>query len=52
MDKKIKDKIQSIKDDKTSFKEYIKCFCESPKAEELFKNNEEFKRLKNKSKKE
>ena len=52
MNKRIKDKIKTIKDDKTSFKEYIKCFCASPKAEEEFKNNDEFKRLKSKIKKE
>lgn len=52
MDKKIKEKIQTIKEDRRSFKEYIKCFCDSPKAEELFKNNDEFKRLKKETKKE
>ena len=46
MDNKIKEKINEIKDDKTSFKEYIKCFCKAEKAEELFSNNDEFKRLK------
>ena len=44
---KIKQIINKNKKDKNIYKEYIKCFCESEKAEELFKETEEFKNLKN-----
>lgn len=50
MDKRMKDMIKTIKEDKKSFKKYIKSFCDSEKAQELFKNNDEFKRLQEKSK--
>ena len=43
MDNKIKVKIESLKKDKSSFKEYIANFCNINKANELFKNNKEFK---------
>lgn len=46
MDNKIKVKIESLKKDKSSFKEYIVNFCNINKANELFKNNKEFKILK------
>lgn len=46
MDNKIKVKIESLKKDKSSFKEYIANFCIINKANELFKNNKEFKSLK------
>lgn len=46
MDNKIKVKIESLKKDKSSFKEYIANFCNINRANELFKNNKEFKSLK------
>ena len=46
MDNKIKVKIESLKKDKSSFKEYIANFCYINRANELFKNNKEFKSLK------
>ncbi len=51
---KVKKVIEKNKKDKDIFVEYIKCFCESEKANELFKENEEFTKLKNsiKNKKE
>ncbi len=48
MIEKLKDKIDENKNDKTSYKKYIKSFCDSKKANELFNNNEEFKKLKEK----
>ena len=39
--------INKNKKDKDVYKEYIKCFCENEKSNELFKDNEEFKELKN-----
>ena len=45
MIEKIKQKIDENKKDKRSFKEYIKSFCSSDKAKELFEDNEEFKKL-------
>ena len=45
---KIKNIINKNKKDKEVYKEYIKCFCESEKANELFKDNNEFKELKSK----
>ena len=51
---KVKKVIEKNKKDKDIFVEYIKCFCESEKANVLFKENEEFTKLKNsiKNKKE
>lgn len=46
MDNKIKVKIESLKKDKSSFKEYIANFCNIDRANELFKNNKKFKSLK------
>ena len=46
MDNKIKVKIESLKKDKSSFKEYIANFCNIDNANELFKNNKKFKSLK------
>lgn len=46
MDRKIKEKINSLKKDKSTFKQYISSFCNINKSQELFKNNKEFKRLK------
>ncbi len=46
MDNKIKVKIESLKKDKSSFKEYIANFCNINIANELFKNNKKFKSLK------
>ncbi len=46
MNNKIKVKIDSLKKDKSIFKEYIANFCNIEKANELFKNNKEFKSLK------
>ena len=47
---KIKKKIDENKKDRKTFKEYIKSFCETEKAKELFENDDEFKRLKELSK--
>lgn len=46
MDNKIKVKIELLKKDKSSFKEYIANFCNINRANELFKNNKTFKSLK------
>lgn len=46
MDNKIKIKIESLKKDKSSFKEYIANFCNIDRANVLFKNNKKFKSLK------
>lgn len=46
MENKIKNKIDSLKKDKSIFKEYVADFCNIDKANELFKNNKEFKSLK------
>ena len=48
----IKKRIDLNKKDKTAYKEYIKSFCDSEKAKELFKNNSDFKNLKKEKKKE
>ncbi len=45
MEEQIKNKIDELKKDKSSYKKYIKSFCESEKAKELFKNNDEFNKL-------
>ena len=45
MIEEIKKRIDKNKKDKTVYKEYIKSFCESEKAKELFKNNKEFQNL-------
>ena len=42
---KIKKIIDKDKNDKEVYKEYIKSFCESEKAKELFKNDDDFKDL-------
>lgn len=46
MIEKIKNKIDENKKDKSSYKKYIKSFCDSKKANELFSKNEEFNSLK------
>ena len=46
MIEKIKEKINKDKKDKDNYKEYIKSFCNSKKAKELFKSNEDFNKLK------
>lgn len=46
MNDKIKMKIESLKKDKSTFKQYISSFCNISKSQELFKNNKEFKALK------
>ena len=46
MVEEIKKRIDKSKNDKTVYREYIKSFCESEKAKELFKNNKEFGKLK------
>lgn len=46
MENKIKNKIDSLKKDKSIFKEYVADFCNIDKVNELFKNNKEFKSLK------
>jgi len=52
MIEKIKRKIDENKKDRKTFKEYIKSFCDSNKAKELFAENEDFKKLSNLNKKE
>ena len=44
---RIKNIINKNKKDKKVYNEYIKCFCENEKINELLKDNEEFKKLKN-----
>lgn len=46
----MKNKIQLLKNDKSKLKEYVKCFCEGAKANELLVNNNDFQNLKNKTK--
>lgn len=43
---KLKDKILDMKEDKNIFKEYIKCLCDSEKANEILLNNKNFESLK------
>lgn len=50
MIEELKKRIDKSKNDKTIYKEYIKSFCESEKAKELFKNNKEFQKLKGENK--
>ena len=38
----IKKKIDKNKEDKEVYKKYVKSFCDSAKAKELFKNSEDF----------
>ena len=53
MIEEIKKKIDEKKQDKTALKKYVKSFCDSEKANELFSKNDEFNNLKeNVSKKE
>ena len=52
MIEKIKNKIDQNKKDKATFKEYIKSFCESKKAQELYENNEDFIKISKSTKKE
>ena len=46
MKEDLKKKIDEMKEDNSSYKQYIKSFCESKKANELFKDNDEFNTLK------
>ena len=46
MEEEIKKKIDEMKKDNASYKLYVKSFCDSKKANELFSNNEEFNNLK------
>lgn len=48
MIEKIKAKIEENKKDKSTFKEYIKSFCESEKAQEYYKEDADFNDLKSK----
>ena len=43
---KINEKIDEMKEDKSSYEKYIKSFCDSKKANELFENNDDFIALK------
>ena len=43
---KIKNKINLMKNDKTCYLKYIKCFVNNDKAKELFVRNESFINLK------
>ena len=45
MIEKIKNKIDENKKDRKTFRDYIKSFCNCEKAKELFKDNDEFKKL-------
>ena len=42
----IKKKIDENKKDRETYKKYIKSFCNTGKAKELFKDNDEFEKLK------
>lgn len=46
MQDKVKIKIDSLKKYKSSFKQYIVSFCNISKSQELFRNNKQFKALK------
>lgn len=46
MIEKIKKKIDENKKDRETYKKYIKSFCNTGKAKELFKDNDEFEKLK------
>ena len=46
MKEELKKKIDEMKNDNSSYKKYIKSFCESEKAKELFKGNDDFNNLK------
>lgn len=46
MIEKVKESIDKNKSDRTTHKEYIKSFCNSEKANELLKNDDNFKKLK------
>lgn len=48
---KLKSKIGNMKKDKKIIQEYLECFCESEKVNELFKQSSEFRRLKESVKK-
>ncbi len=48
MIERIKNKIDELKNDKSSFDKYIKSFFESKKAIEYYESNEEFNKLKEK----
>lgn len=43
---KLLNKIKLKKNDKNTLVEYIKCFIENEKSEELFKSNSEYKKIK------
>ena len=43
--KKINDKIRILKNNKSCYKEYIKCFTNNEKAKELFVRSDSFKSL-------
>ena len=45
MIEEIKKKIDKNKKDKDVYKKYVKSFCESTKAKELFNNSDEFKEI-------
>lgn len=44
----MKSKIESLKNNKSSLKDYVKCFCEGKKTNEQFINNKDFQNLKDK----
>lgn len=46
MDNEIKKRIEELKKDKSTLKQYINSFCSISKSQELFKNNRDFKNLK------
>ena len=43
---KIKEKIDKAKNDKENYKDYIKSFCDSKKVQEVFKDDDNFNKLK------
>lgn len=50
MVEKLKTKINELKMDSHSIERYVECFCKNAKAEELFKLNYDYKKLKEKQK--
>lgn len=49
---KLKEKIKLMKKEKNGIKEYISCFCDNKKNQDLFKENSEFRRIRESNKKE
>lgn len=47
MFERINQKIENLKNDKSSFKKYVKCFCDINSVKEFFKKDKEFIKLSN-----